>query len=538
MKKASLFKTYKTQIKPYIKQIIILSFFSVLSALVALVFAYFSKDLIDEILNNNMDEFIFFAIFLSGLLFFNMIFSAVTSWFQIKFVNRATREIKTKYFNHMIRTGYMHRMNIHSGELMTHLQNDTELVGDGIISIVPKFIFYIARFAGAFILLLFIEPTFSLIFFLLGIILYLGSRIISPHMRKRHTLMQQAKDRERSFTQESLENIDVIQSFHAEQKMVDIQATRQKRINTTSLSRAKLTILSSSGMNLFFAFGYAFALIFGGYQLQQGLSVGYLVAIIQLIQHLQSPFTGLSLLYPRYQNTLSSIERLNRLYELPVEDSDQEVIIDFDHIVLDQVSFTYDYHEVLSNLSFSISKNQTVLIKGASGSGKTTLIKLLLGFVEPNEGSLKMINSHDDDIKISSHTRSLFSYVPQDNMLLSGSVKDNLNLFETYSDEALYKSLDDVSLLDVIEKHPLGLDMNLQEKGSGLSGGQIQRLAIARALLKKAPILLLDEVTSALDKETEMKLIDHLKELKNQTIIMITHHDLPSDMFDKIIFIE
>ncbi|MFA6801084.1 MAG: ABC transporter ATP-binding protein [Acholeplasmataceae bacterium] len=258
--------------------------------------------------------------------------------------------------------------------------------------------------------------------------------------------------------------------------------------------------------------------------------------MIELVSYLQSPFSGLSLLYPKYQNTLASLDRLNNIQALPLEDQTPITIHDFKTLLLKDVSFSYQQEKVLSNINMTINKNQIVLIKGASGAGKTTLFKLLLGFIKPQSGSIT-INDKNGTFLISENTRSLFSYVPQDHMILSGTIKENLNLFCEHSDELLYQVLKDVALDDVISKHPLKLNMMLQEKGKGLSEGQVQRLAIARALLENAPVLLLDEITSSLDKDTEEKLIEHLKHLKNHTIIMISHHDLPNELFDQIITI-
>jgi ATP-binding cassette subfamily B protein len=328
----------------------------------------------------------------------------------------------------------------------------------------------------------------------------------------------------------------VIKSFQSEEKMTDKQQTFQEDVNQAQLKKAKLSILSSSGINLFFAFGYAFVLIFGGYQLQYGLSVGYLIAMIQLVQLLQSPFSGLSLLYPKYQNTLASINRLEKLELLPVDDTKVVKIKHFDDLVAHKLNFSYDHQKVINDLSFHIKKNQIILVKGPSGTGKTTLMKILLGLLSQDSGTLDVIIDQDK-MRISSMTRSLFSYVPQDNLILSGTIRDNLNLFEYHDEVQLYQVLKDVSLFDIIHEHPLKLDMPLKEKGVGLSEGQIQRLAIARALLKDAPILLLDEVTSSLDHELELSLSTHLKLLKEKTILLITHHELSNDIFDQVIHI-
>ncbi len=535
MKKVKKIDFFKKMLQKYKGKIIILSIISTFASILALIFAFFSKDLIDGITAGHTDRFIFFAILLSTLLILNTISQALSNWFQTKFGQLVIKSLKSDVYEHIIKSTHESRASYHSGKLMTLLENDIDIAGSGIVTILPKAIFYIVRFTGAFILLIIIDPIFSSVFLALGIVLFIASRVLAPHMKKRHMILQQAKDMERSFTQESIENIDVIQGFQAEHKMASSQLDRQNQIYEKTLSKTQLNILTSSGINLFFAFGYAFALIYGGYQLQFGLSVGYLIAIIQLIQHLQSPFSGLSILYPQYQSALASLERINLVKTLPFETYTKNQPTDFKAMTSDNISFSYNNHKVIDNLSFTIKKNQSILVKGPSGAGKSTLLKLMLSFIKPDEGELSIIDQNNKKSIISHNSRSLYSYVPQDNLILSGTIRDNLNLFHQFSDQEIEKVLKDVSLYDDIYQHPLNIDNTLQEKGKGLSEGQIQRLAIARALLKNAPILLLDEITSSLDRDTEMKLINHLKTLENKTIIMITHHHLPDNMFDQVI---
>ncbi|MGE4320057.1 MAG: ABC transporter ATP-binding protein [Acholeplasmataceae bacterium] len=528
-----LIKKYLNEVKPYRQKVIFLSIISVFVSAIALIFAFYSKDLIDEVVNSNLKQFVFFAILLSILLVSNMIFQALLSWFQAKYSNDALISYKSEVYTHLLKTTIKDIHIYHSGTLINHLEDDCQIASDGLITIIPRFIFLITRFLGAFILLLIIEYRFALIFLSLGILLVLLSRWIAPHIRKRHIKLQQTKDLERSFTQESLENIEVIKSFQAEQKMSFTQQLKQSNVNDAFMQKTKLTILSSSGMNLFFAFGFGFALIYGGYQLQFGLTIGYLIAMIELIQHLQSPFSGFALLYPKYQQTLASIDRIDTLKKLTLESSDMKNITAFTSLHIDNIDFSYQQKSIFNEFSLVVKKNELILISGPSGAGKTTLFKLLLGYESPQRGNIEVKDYNKNVITIDSSTRSLFSYVPQDHMILSGTIKENLNLYQTYEDDKLIQVLKDVMLYDEIMKHPLKLDMMLKEKGRGLSIGQIQRLAIARALLKDAPILLLDEVTSALDIETEMRLISHLKSLKKKAIILITHHTLPESLFDQ-----
>lgn len=526
-------KLYIKYIKPYGKQIVLLSLINVCASMLALFFAYYSKDLIDEAMRTNMQSFVFYAIVLASLLLFNLLLQVLFKYVSQKFLNQSIKNLRSTYYSHLLHTHIIDSSKYHSGILLNHLENDIEIVANQMIYLIPRLSFYIVRLIGAFVLLLIIEPTFSIIFFTLGIILFLLSRWIAPKIKQRHKNLQIKKDHLRSHMQESLENISVIKAFQAEQSFEAKQQDLQSQANDAKMSQVKLSLVTSSGMNLFFAFGYAFALIFGGYQLQFGLSVGYLIAMIQLIQHLQSPFSNLSLLYPKYMQSLASIERLETLKDLPIEENLNLPLETFTEIEAQHISFQYANHSVINDLTFKIKAQSLVLLKGPSGIGKSTLLKLLLGFYPITSGKL-LLKTETNTYDITANTRSYFTYVPQDHMILSGTIRENLNLYKTHDDQALIQALKDVSLYDELTNEDI-LDIQLNEKGARLSIGQIQRLAIARALLKDAPIICLDEVTSALNIQLEETLIKHLKTLKNKTIILISHHQLDDKLFDQII---
>jgi len=195
--------------------------------------------------------------------------------------------------------------------------------------------------------------------------------------------------------------------------------------------------------------------------------------------------------------------------------------------------FSYEDKKVISNLSFDVLPGEFIYLIGESGKGKTTLFKILLGLLLPIEGELLIKSTND--LAISSETRAFFSYVPQQNFILSGTIRDNLNLYQTYSDEELMHALEVVALKKDILKLPSGLNTLLGERGKSLSEGQIQRLAIARAILKDAPILLCDEITSALDQKTELEVIRNIKQMTDKAVLFISHRSIDPKLVSKTI---
>ena len=527
---AWLFKHHK-----YLKlPLLWLSIINILLSLTAIFFAFYSKETIDAAINNEQRKFLIYAMIIGSIMVLNLLALAANQYYKVMYKALIDKNLKNQLFKKIIKANYTKTHDTHSATFMTHLESDVDHIAEGLIDMIPRILFYIVRFLGAFILLFLIDELFAILLLGFGLIMLVASRIIAKPMKKRHYTLQSALESSKGYLQESIENITVIKAFEAEDKFAKTQDEKQEVVYHAKKHKNNLSILISSGLNIFFAFGYAFAIIFGAWRLQYGLSVGSLLAMIQLVQHVQSPFSGVSLLIPKYYQMIASTERIIKIDDLEEEKKINTYTKEhFKSLICDKVSFAYDHLEVISNLSFTLNKGEILHLKGDSGKGKTTLFKLLLGLLYPNQGMIYIQNEHL--IGISAETRLYFSYVPQQNLILSGTIRDNLNLYQTHSDETLYHALEVASLLDDIKYLPKGLDTLLGERGKGLSEGQIQRLAIARALLKDAPILLLDEVTSSLDQRTEEVIVSNIKKMTDKTVIFISHRHMDQEIISKTI---
>ena len=260
------------------------------------------------------------------------------------------------------------------------------------------------------------------------------------------------------------------------------------------------------------------------------MSFGTLTAIMQLISQVQAPFTSLSGIVPQYYSMIASAERIIEIENLSTSKSlndkninTEKVYSEMQELRFDNVSFGYGRDSVIENADFTIKKNDFTVISGISGIGKSTLFKLLVGVVPPDSGRI-YIKCGDNEYGIDKYMRGLFAYVPQGNMLFSGTIRDNIRFVNSSAGETEIMRAAEISCADkFINELPDGLDTVLLENGHGLSEGQIQRLAIARAVLSDAPILLLDEATSALDEKTEKQVLSNIRELKNKTCVIISH---------------
>ena len=329
--------------------------------------------------------------------------------------------------------------------------------------------------------------------------------------------------------QEIIENLLAVKVFSVnkkiEQKAQDLQEDNFK----VRMTRRNYAVLGHSGFHLIFSAGYIFALIYGGFKIFSGiLSYGQLSAILQLVNNVQVPFASLSSILPKYYAIVASTERLMEIDSIEDEShaisaNGRELYEKLDTINVKNLTFGYDKTLIFKNANLTINKGDFVAVTGTSGIGKSTLMKLILGVYDFADGEI-YLECKGEKIALDSSKRNLFAYVPQGNALFSGSVLENISFINSNaSNELIDKVLSLSCCAEFIKELPNGLNTQIVEQGEGLSEGQVQRIAIARALISDAPVLLLDEATSALDEDTEKRVLQNLKSMQNKTVIIITH---------------
>ena len=283
-------------------------------------------------------------------------------------------------------------------------------------------------------------------------------------------------------------------------------------------------------MSFLFQVAYLCALVWCAYCLLLGtMSFGTLSAILQLVSQIQAPLTNLSGFLPRYYGMLASAERLQELEAMPEESQEGKLseprsfYETISAIRFSGITFSYGRECVLEDADLTLTPGDFVAIMGRSGIGKSTLLKLLLDVFPLDAGEI-WFETAQGRVPVGCATRPLFSYVPQGNFLFSGTIRENLTFAAQDASEAeLHAALQAACADGFLKELPLGLETVIGEHGQGLSEGQVQRIALARALLKQAPILLLDEATSALDEATEEAVLRNLKEMKGVTCIIVSH---------------
>lgn len=455
-------------------------------------------------------------------------------------------KIRTRVFARILKKDYEKLSTHHSGDLLNRLNSDVQTICNGITGLIPNIVSLLTRLVSAVVIMISLDPLFAMIFLIGGIVVGLVSRFFRSYLKGIHKEVQQAEGNVTSFFQESITSILVIKVFNAYEQIAKKANELQQKSYKVRIKRATISIFANTGMQMAFSFGYLFAVALGGFRVYQGrIDIGELTAILQLVSQIQAPLSSLASVLPTFYGILASAERI-----MEIEEYDDELDVNTDigdineyykkleTINFKNLTFKYNRDLVFDDATISINKGDFAAITGISGIGKSTLLKLLLGVIYPESGQIT-IQSTDGERIVDKSTRSLFSYVPQGNMLLSGTLRENITFMcEGKTDEEINNAIRLSCADEFVNDLPQGLDTVIGERGLGLSEGQIQRIAIARAILYNAPILLLDEATSALDEGTEERLLRNLRKLDNRTCIIITHKPAALNVCNKEIRIE
>ena len=436
---------------------------------------------------------------------------------------------KQRLLRGLLHGEYMEVSAYHSAELLNRLNNDVKQVNDGILSVVPSAAAMVTRLVAAVVVLGTLDTGFAIIAGALGLTVFLATSFMRRRLKELNKNVSKHDGIVSGFLQETMEKLLMVQAMdvsgeverRADTLLAERYAIQRKRKNISLLANSCISIM-------FYGAGFLALCWCAGRLLRGQMSFGSLTAIIQLVNQLQTPFVNLSGVMPQYIAMIASAERLMELEQIQGEPEpmgeDRQALYDrMETIGARELSFSYDRDVILKDAEFSLPKGAFAVITGPSGIGKSTLLKLLLGIFKPEQGSIH-IHCGTDVIRLDRSTRRLFAYVPQGNLLLSGTLRENLTIVKPDATQEQLEQAIYVSAMDeFLPGLPNGLDTVIGGSGAGLSEGQAQRLAIARAVLGGAPILLLDECTSALDAETEEKVLQRIRGLTDRTCISVTH---------------
>ena len=447
--------------------------------------------------------------------------------------------VRLKVFDRLLSASYLGLGRYHSGDLLTRMTSDVDTIATGIASAIPSLAMILVRLGAAFLLLFGYSPFLALSALLLAPVGLLLSLLTGERLKKLSAEVRESEAAYRSFIQEHTANIAVVKTFQMEeQSRRRLTGLRQRTLNAV-LKRSRLSVVTNLCIRAVFSLGYFISFGYCIFGLAGGtLTYGTMTLFLSLFSQIQQPVMSLSHLLPQAIGVLASAGRVMELEAIPVEPrTGMTHAADAVGLRFEGVDFAYDRQMILRGVSFEAQPRQLVGVMGPSGAGKTTLIRLVLSLVSPTAGTVRFLADGTEEIA-SADARRHIAYVPQGNTLLSGTIADNLRFGDPEAtEEDMWAALDQAAA-GFVRELPDGLATVLGEKANGLSEGQAQRIAIARALLRRAPVLILDEATSALDAASEEKILARLSDPRRTyapLCLIITHRRSMLPYFDRLI---
>lgn len=450
------------------------------------------------------------------------------SWLGVLLGVKATNAMRLNVFSTLLHGDWTALRTYHSGDLMNRLEADVDSVVNFVTVSIPALVTTLVQFAGAFIFLFCMDPALACVVVLVLPFFALASKLFVRKLRHLTHEVRDSDSRIQSLLQECLQHAMVVKTLLRMDFFTSLLNSEQQSLHSKIIRRGRFSITSGSVTMLGFAVGYLMAFIWGTVNLEQGtITYGAMLAFIQLVSKIQSPVQDLTKFVPLFIRTATSTDRLMDIALIPSEDFTPRPCPQGQlGIELRDVQFAYaeGSRRVIDHLSFTFPAGCATAIVGETGAGKTTLIKLLFSLVHPQGGEVMLTSTSGERMAVTPAMRAWFSYVPQGNTLFSGTIRSNLQLGRPDATEADMLHALDMAEARFVKEKPLGLDTPCGETGDGLSEGQAQRIAIARALLARSPILVLDEATSALDTDTERRVLTNIMHtLRGTTVIFITH---------------
>ncbi len=533
----------------YKKEIFAVTVLSVIGTVFSLTTSLCLKYVID-IVTGTLNQSILLVVLAAVAMLLGSIFlSAITSRITTKVNVKIQNELQLQVYGTIFNAQWESLREYRKGDLINRINSDASLIASGAVSWWPTVITFAAKFIYTFVLIVMNDPIMAAIALMSAPVSALLSRFMIRKMHNHSLKVKELSADIMSYQEDSFQNLQYIKSFGISDVINKRLIKKQQEYKEESLNYNKVTVLMNIIMGLVGITVTFVSYAWGIYRLWEGfITYGTMVMFLQLTLTLSNSFNSILSVIPTTINLGTSAARIISLENLPEEKStptaEEKKFINNNFksgvsINCSSLSFSYSdkpSERVLKNAGFSAGIGETIAIIGGSGIGKTTFFRLLLGLLEPTEGEITFKGNNNETIKAGPSTRELIAYVPQGNTIISGTVAENLRLIKKdATDEEIITALKLSCAYDFVSKLPQGINSQIGESGNGFSEGQIQRIAIARALIKDAPVLLFDEVTSALDEETEGRLLHNIQtHFKNKTIIFVTHKLNALDISDKV----
>ena len=529
-----------TRAKPVLPHLILIIIVGSVLSLSSVYKALITKSLVDAATSSQNSELKKIMLILILIFVFETIIKIIKKYVKLYANNKLTNDLHKRLYTHVTNSEWLEQSKYHSVSLLSRITVDTSAITNMILSTVPSIISAVVLLSASAYTLFKVEPTIAIIAVVLSPIFIIVSKLFTRKLKHIYKEINEQNVKYKSFMQETINNIIVVKTFcHEDENLKNLETLQKEKLDL-ALKSTRVSVVSKLILKIGTALIYFLVLGYGIFQLSKGKwTYGTLTAMLQLSNSVQSPFSSLAKTAPGIIECFASLERILEIESLSLEENNKNIVIEDNNsysIVFKNVDFEYkENNPILKNISFNINPGEKVAFIGPSGEGKTTLIRMILSLIHNQSGSASFINNTKIE-PINRKHRNLISYIPQGNTLFSGSIRDNLIYGNTQaSDQEIFEALKAACAYDFVNSLEDKLDTIIGEKGLGISEGQAQRIAIARAFLRKKPILILDEATSALDSQTEVDILKSVNTLShNPTCIIITHRPSALRICDRI----
>ena len=495
-----------------------------------------------DVASHTAEGSLYWAVAYMGLLILaNFAISISSIWVRNILGIRAQNRMQQRMLDRILRSEWRGKERMHSGDVINRLEGDVGNVVSFLTETLPGALSTLAMFIGAFVYLFSMDKWLALIIIVMLPLFLAVSKIYVNQMRHFTRQVRDSDSKVQSVLQETVQNRMLIKTLESDTMMVDRLENTQSELRQNVVKRTMFSVFSNLILNFGFALGYLVAFLWSALRMSAGtLTFGGMTAFLQLVNRIQGPARGLTKLVPAFVSVFTAAERLMELEEDPMEEQGEPIELEGPcGVQLEAVSYEYEPTDgkVIDNLSFDFYPGSCTAILGETGAGKTTLVRLILALLRPQSGEVSIYNEKMKKT-LSPRMRCNFVYVPQGNTLMSGTIRENLRLGKLNATDEEMKEVLMQACAGFVFDLPKGLDTSCAESGGGLSEGQAQRIAIARALLRNRGIMLFDEATSALDPDTERQLLQNILQKRDKTIIFITHRPAVVDYCDQTLKIE
>ncbi len=520
--------------RKYTKVIICYTIIGIISSTLGLVSSVASKYMIDIITGYQFEKLWLVAVIMVSSMVVSLLFTSLVNRYSTKLSIYVNNDMQADIFDRIIDADWLSISQFENGDILNRFNNDVNTVASNAVSWLPNLIIYVYSIAATLAVILYYDATMALIALLSAPILLLSGRYLMRKNSEYRRKVLEVNSKLMNYEVETFYNFDTIKSFGVMEHYSKGLRGWQERFKQTNLAYNLFTIKTNIGISVlsagvsFLAFGYCLFRLWTG-----DILYGTMTLFLEQRSKLSNQFSNLVRIIPGMLNSAVSARRIRELVELPREvhmpEQSERMRQAAQHgftVQLEHVNFAYiQEHRVLTDSNFIASPGEIVALVGPSGEGKTTMLRMILGLLHPNQGTAQLVTQDGETVPIHADTRRYFSYVPQGNTLMSGTIADNLRVVkEDATEEEIKQALETACAWEFVQKMPDGIHSLLGTRGRGVSEGQAQRISIARAVLRDAPILLLDEATSALDVATERQVLRNIMHRHpNKTCIVTTH---------------